>query len=152
MTAPVPAPADAVRQLAASIEPFRRADAALARRRRVRKAAGVNDVTVLRLIYEAADVRTGCTPRDLAAQTGLRSASMSILLHRLERQGLIERRPNPLDARSVVISPMGERQNIGHGDDVISRIRALDEALTVDEAAVITRYLIAVADLLDAEL
>lgn len=147
-----PTPAEVIADLAASIEQLRQADAALARRRRTRKAAGTNDVTVLRLIYEAADAGTSCTPRALAERTGLRSSSISILLDRPERQDLIARRPHPTDRRSIVVVPIGARQNIGPHQDLTDRIRALDDALSPAEAAVITRYLSAVAHLIDAEL
>jgi DNA-binding MarR family transcriptional regulator len=45
------------------------------------------------------------TPSELAKQTGLTSGATTAMLDRLERAGLIERRPNPDDRRGTLIVP-----------------------------------------------
>ena len=55
------------------------------------------------LLHNAAS--GGASARQLAAAVGTDAAGMTKLLDRLEGKGLIERRPNPDDRRSVVIEP-----------------------------------------------
>jgi DNA-binding MarR family transcriptional regulator len=55
------------------------------------------------LLHNAAS--GGASARQLAAAVGWDTAGMTKLLDRLEGKGLIERRPNPDDRRSVVIEP-----------------------------------------------
>jgi DNA-binding MarR family transcriptional regulator len=43
------------------------------------------------------------TPSELARHTGLSSGATTAMLDRLERSGLIERRPNPKDRRGTLI-------------------------------------------------
>jgi DNA-binding MarR family transcriptional regulator len=59
---------------------------------------GVNatDMECLGLIF----LRGMATPSELARYTGLSSGATSAMLNRLEKSGLIERRPNPNDRRS----------------------------------------------------
>ena len=59
---------------------------------------GVNatDMECLGLIF----LRGLATPSEVARYTGLSSGATTALLNRLEKSGLIERRPNPNDRRS----------------------------------------------------
>jgi DNA-binding MarR family transcriptional regulator len=64
--------------------------------------AGLNatDMECLRLLF-----LTGVsTPSELARQTGLTSGATTAMLDRLEKAGLIERRPNPADRRGTLIT------------------------------------------------
>ncbi len=65
--------------------------------------AGVNptDMECLRLLF----VKGVATPSELARHTGLTSGATTAMLDRLEKAGLIERRPNPSDRRGSLISP-----------------------------------------------
>jgi DNA-binding MarR family transcriptional regulator len=45
------------------------------------------------------------TPSELARHTGLTSGATTAMLDRLEKAGLIERRPNPDDRRGTLIVP-----------------------------------------------
>lgn len=45
------------------------------------------------------------TPSELARHTGLTSGATTAMLDRLEKAGLIERRPNPNDRRGTLITP-----------------------------------------------
>jgi DNA-binding MarR family transcriptional regulator len=45
------------------------------------------------------------TPSELARHTGLTSGATTAMLDRLEKAGLIERRPNPEDRRGTLIVP-----------------------------------------------
>ena len=65
--------------------------------------AGLNvtDMECLRLLF----VKGIATPTELARHTGLTSGATTAMLDRLEKAGLIERRPNPDDRRGTLIAP-----------------------------------------------
>ena len=65
--------------------------------------AGVNvtDMECLRLLF----LKGAATPTELARHTGLTSGATTAMLDRLEKAGLIERRPNPEDRRGTLIAP-----------------------------------------------
>ncbi len=65
--------------------------------------AGLNatDMECLRLLF----MKGIATPSELARFTGLTSGATTTMLDRLEKAGLIERRPNPDDRRGTLIAP-----------------------------------------------
>ncbi len=65
--------------------------------------AGLNatDMECLRLLF----LKGIATPSELARHTGLTSGATTAMLYRLEKAGLIERRPNPDDRRGALINP-----------------------------------------------
>ncbi|MEW6092565.1 MAG: MarR family transcriptional regulator, partial [Chloroflexota bacterium] len=65
--------------------------------------AGLNvtDMECLRLLF----LKGIATPSELARHTGLTSGATTAMLDRLEKAGLIERRPNPADRRGTLIAP-----------------------------------------------
>jgi DNA-binding MarR family transcriptional regulator len=65
--------------------------------------AGLNatDMECLRLLF----LKGTSTPSELARHTGLTSGATTAMLDRLEKAGLIERRPNPDDRRGTLIVP-----------------------------------------------
>jgi DNA-binding MarR family transcriptional regulator len=72
-------------------------------RNAVSEWAGLNatDMECLRLLFQ----KGVATPSELARQTGLTSGATTAMLDRLEKAGLIERRPNPGDRRGTLITP-----------------------------------------------
>lgn len=71
-------------------------------RNAVSEWAGVNvtDMECLRLLF----LKGTASPSELAKHTGLTSGATTAMLDRLEKAGLIERRPNPNDRRGTLIS------------------------------------------------
>jgi len=65
--------------------------------------AGLNvtDMECLRILF----LKGTATPSELARQTGLTSGAATAMLDRLERAGLVARRPNPDDRRGTLVSP-----------------------------------------------
>jgi DNA-binding MarR family transcriptional regulator len=59
------------------------------------------DMESLRLLF----LKGVATPTELARHTGLTSGAATAMLDRLEKAGLIERRPNPNDRRGTLIVP-----------------------------------------------
>lgn len=72
-------------------------------RNAVSEWAGLNvtDMECLRLLF----LKGIATPSELARHTGLTSGATTAMLDRLEKAGLIERRPNPNDRRGTLIAP-----------------------------------------------
>lgn len=66
--------------------------------------AGLNvtDMECLRLLF----FKGVATPSELSRSTGLTSGATTAMLDRLEKAGLIERRPNPNDRRGTLIAPV----------------------------------------------
>ena len=62
----------------------------------------VTDVECLRLLF----LKGFATPSELARHTGLTSGAATAMLDRLEKAGMIERRPNPDDRRGTLIAPV----------------------------------------------
>ncbi len=67
------------------------------------RGLNVTDMECLRLLF----MRGTATPSELARHTGLTSGATTAMLDRLEKAGLIARRPNPNDRRGTLISPAG---------------------------------------------
>ncbi len=65
--------------------------------------AGLNatDMECLRLLF----LKGQAAPSELARHTGLTSGAATAMLDRLEKAGLIERRPNPDDRRGTLVTP-----------------------------------------------
>jgi DNA-binding MarR family transcriptional regulator len=84
---------EAVRDYGVNLTLFRNA---------VSEWAGVNvtDMECLRLLF----LKGIATPSELARHTGLTSGATTAMLDRLEKAGLIERRPNPDDRRGTLIA------------------------------------------------
>ncbi len=59
----------------------------------------VTDIECLGLLFH----KGLSSPSELAAHTGLTSGATTAMLDRLEKSGLIERRPNPADRRGTLI-------------------------------------------------
>lgn len=72
-------------------------------RNAVTEWAGLNvtDMECLRLLF----LQGVATPSQLARHTGLTSGATTAMLDRLEKAGLIERRPNPDDRRGTLVTP-----------------------------------------------
>lgn len=60
------------------------------------------DIECLRLLF----LKGVASPSELARHTGLTSGATTAMLDRLEKAGLIERRPNPNDRRGILIVPV----------------------------------------------
>jgi DNA-binding MarR family transcriptional regulator len=83
------------------------------------------------------------TPSEIGSQTGLAPASVTGLVGRLEAKGFVTRRPDPADARRVIVElrPDSAARAAPRFEDLRSRMVALFDAYDDDE-------LIFIADLL----
>lgn len=89
------------------------------------------------------------TQREMQDRLQVRSASLSELLHKLERAGLVERVRDESDKRSVVLSPTPEGRRLYEEHAGARRERAeamfaaLDETERKDLAALLTKLVAA---------
>ncbi|HMS00562.1 MAG TPA: MarR family transcriptional regulator [Anaerolineales bacterium] len=72
-------------------------------RNAVSEWAGVNvtDMECLRLLF----LKGSASPSEISKHTGLTSGATTAMLDRLEKAGLIERKPNPNDRRGTLVAP-----------------------------------------------
>ena len=86
---------------------------------------------------------SGENPKSLAAKLDLESSSMTGLLDRLEKKGLIERRPDPDDRRGILVflTPHGKsaRETIKTLVDQLDR--KLQEALPAEDIKTFRRII-----------
>ncbi|MCP2167518.1 MarR family winged helix-turn-helix transcriptional regulator [Goodfellowiella coeruleoviolacea] len=112
---------------------------------KVASAAGLNprDLDLLDVVTHDGP----CTPTQLAARTGVRAATLTGMLARLERDGWITRTPDRSDGRSVHITAAARIEQLttlyATAD---ARVGDLTAAFSQEEKTVIARFLNQVAD------
>ncbi len=91
---------------------------------------------------------SGMGPVELGNALGIRSASATALVDRLEAAGHVRRHPHPTDRRRQVVVPTdaARRSAIGVLAPLLADIDVLAAELSPAEAAVVERYLRGVAD------
>lgn len=102
------------------------------------------DLTVQKaLLLLEISPESGKNPRVLAKELDIENSSMSGLLDRLEKQGLIARRPDPSDRRGILIflTPEGIKAR----DTIQSSVEELDsklqEALSSEEIRIFRKVM-----------
>jgi DNA-binding MarR family transcriptional regulator len=82
-------------------------------------------------------------PVELGARLGLRSASATALVDRLEAMGHVERRPHPSDRRRLVVVPTehARREAAGALQPLIDGLDEVAAGMTEAEQEVVRRYL-----------
>ena len=83
---------------------------------------------------------------ELGSHPGLDKSSMTGLVGRAEKRGLVQRSPSPHDGRAVLVSltPLGRRLTEECAAEVARRVTELTRGLTDAEAADLTRLATAV--------
>lgn len=126
--------------------------------REVNRLAGPVDRAVARLMglssteTQALDLLmespAGLGPVELGNALGIRSASATALVDRLEAAGHVRRHPHPTDRRRQVVVPTdgARRSAVGVLAPLLADLDALAAELSPDEAAAVERYLRGVAD------
>jgi DNA-binding MarR family transcriptional regulator len=101
-------------------------------------------------------LRRGGPPHDLSpgqliAQTLVTSGTMTNRLNHLEHRGLVQRRPDPMDARSIRVrlTPNGRRRVDSALRDLVAREDALLVSLSARERATLAQLLKVVVAPLD---
>jgi DNA-binding MarR family transcriptional regulator len=83
------------------------------------------------------------TPSRLAAVTGLTTGAVSVMVDRLERRRFVRRRPNPSDARSVLVEVMPEAAKSLQPlyAPLAQSMAAVNERYSDDQLALVLDYL-----------
>ena len=99
----------------------------------------INQIKMFHLIYH----RPGTSQTLVAERLGVTTASISTSVRELEAQGLIERRPNPEDARAMLLylAPDGEALFVQMFDTFTRTFADLLKALSVDDQACLVELL-----------
>ncbi|MFD1714964.1 MarR family winged helix-turn-helix transcriptional regulator [Amnibacterium flavum] len=119
--------------------------AEVAMRARTRASMKMNETDLLAIRYLLREARAGrhVKNRDLAERLNISSASVTVMLDRLERSGHIERRPHPTDRRAIVVvattdSDREVRETLG---EMHQRMLHLVEDMTDGERLTVARFL-----------
>lgn len=108
---------------------------------RIVSAAGAEhelSVIQIRLLGILRDRRAGMV--ELGRHLGLDKSSMTGLVGRAEKRGLVERTPSPYDGRAVLVTltPDGRRLAGQCADEIGRRVGALTDGLPTDRRAQLT--------------
>ena len=98
----------------------------------------VTDMECLALVV----YRGVATPSDLARYTGLSSGATTAMLDRLERNGLVERGPNPRDRRGtlIVLTKRGEQRLTALFGPLRKTANGLLSGYTVEELGILLDF------------
>lgn len=101
---------------------------------------GPNDLTAIDHLLSAAEP---LGPVELGELLGIRSASATVLVDRLEQAGHLTRTPHPLDRRRRVLRPTDHARTevLTALTPLIEPLHELAETLTDDEAATVLDFL-----------
>ncbi len=110
-----------------------------------RLGVGITDVAALEHLFSAP---APLGPVELGHRLGIRSASATALVDRLEQSGHVRRQPRPDDRRRValVASEHSARQVLAALSPLLADIDAAAARLTEGEATAVTRFLGEAAD------
>lgn len=105
-----------------------------------RLGIGITDVSALEHLSSASEP---LGPVELGHRLGIRSASATALVDRLEQSGHVRREPRPDDRRRVALVPSenSATQVLGALAPLLADIDAAAARLTEAEAAAVTRFL-----------
>lgn len=100
---------------------------------------GLNDLAALEHLSEHQPLG----PAELGSLLGIRSASATALVDRLEAAGHVSRRRHPADRRRLVlvITPQATARMIGVLGPLVAQLDAVAAELTAAEREVVVRYL-----------
>lgn len=113
-----------------------------------RVGVGVTDVTALDHIL----AQPGAGPTEIGHRLGIRSASATTLVDRLEAAGHVRRAPHPSDRRrqTVEVTEHATAEVLTHLRPLLDRIDEAAAALTPAEAEATVRFLTRVAEAMRA--
>ncbi|WP_338067959.1 MarR family winged helix-turn-helix transcriptional regulator [Microbacterium sulfonylureivorans] len=118
---------------------YRAAEVAMRRRTRDAMAMGENDLLTLRYLLKAVREDRLVSPAELARYLGVSTASMTVIIDRLEKSGHVRRGPHPTDRRSIVVIPTVETDEEVRRTLGAMHVRMLDavSGMTPDETRIV---------------
>lgn len=142
---------DRINDAAHAVDELRRAEAKLSRRSANTDGPGESGRAVLRFLLEQVRAGREVSPASVAEHLDISSASVSVLLHRLERLGLVVLLQHPSDGRRKIVAPVDAAGDPDLHDPVTAHIRTLAAELPDHEVVVIARFLQRVTNTIDDE-
>ncbi len=138
----------AAHELSWALREVTRANAEITRELARRLGLGVNDMAALDHLLQSGPLG----PADLGNLLGMRSASATALVDRLEAAGHVERRPHPTDRRRLVVEPTPHavEEVLGVIRPLVASLDGVAEELTSDERRSVARYLERVSEVLSS--
>ena len=130
------------------IERLRLAEARLVRQHQDGFGLNDSDRATIRYIVEHGDDGVEITPSTLAEHLHLTGAAMTAVLDRLVVNGFVAVEPHPTDRRKKLVTLFDHDIDPDHIDPLTMRIRHLAAELPSEQAAVITRFLRGVIEIL----
>ncbi|MGO2644172.1 MarR family winged helix-turn-helix transcriptional regulator, partial [Brevibacterium aurantiacum] len=131
-----------------ALRDWREADQALSEASRRYMRLNESDMRAIRMLMQAQKQGQVVTPRDIAHEVGISSASTTKLIDRLVAAGHLIRAPHPKDQRTICINvtpqtAQAARKTIGR-----QHARRFDAvaAMSSDERKVVVRFLTALAE------
>lgn len=133
-------------ELSWALREVTRANAEITRELARRLGLGVNDMTAMDHLLQEGPIG----PAELGNLLGMRSASATALVDRLEAVGHVERRPHPTDRRRLVVEPTPHavEEVLGVIRPLVAGLDAVAEELSPDERRVVARYLERVSEVM----
>ncbi|MBF4572887.1 MarR family transcriptional regulator [Herbiconiux sp. VKM Ac-1786] len=130
---------------------FRSAESAMRRRSQESMNMGENDLIAMRYLLRATEQGKTVGPKELAQYLGITSASITVLLDRLEKNGHIHREPSPFDRRALIIVPTIPKDAIEAATlgDVRPELIDVVERLSADEVRIIVDFLTEMREAVD---
>jgi DNA-binding MarR family transcriptional regulator len=130
---------------------FRAAESAQRRRSQISLGLGENDILAMRYLLRANEEGRSVGPKELAHYLGITSASITVLLDRLEKADRIRREPSPFDRRALIIVPAVPTDEIAIATlgEVREELIEVIEALSPDDAELVIRFLAEMREALD---
>ena len=136
----------AAHELSWALREVTRANAEITRNLARRLGLGVNDMTALDHLLQNGPLG----PAELGHLLGMRSASATALVDRLEAMGHVERRPHPTDRRRLVVEPTPHavEEVLGGIRPIVAGLDSVAEELTPGERQSVARYLRRVSEVM----
>jgi DNA-binding MarR family transcriptional regulator len=130
---------------------YRAAESAMRRRSQESMGMGENDLIAMRYLLRASEQGKSVGPKELAQYLGITSASITVLLDRLEKNGHITRQPSPFDRRALIIVPAAPSDELEAATlgDMRPELVEVVERLSSDDADTIITFLSELRDAVD---
>ncbi|WP_440708366.1 MarR family winged helix-turn-helix transcriptional regulator [Herbiconiux sp. YIM B11900] len=134
-----------------ALRSFRAAESAQRRRSQVSLGLGENDILAMRYLLRAHEQGRAVGPKELAQYLGITSASITVLLDRLEKADRIHRQSSPFDRRALIIVPTVPTDEIAIATlgEVREELVEVIEGLSAEDAELVIRFLAEMRDALD---
>jgi DNA-binding MarR family transcriptional regulator len=130
---------------------YRAAEVAMRRRSQESMGMGENDLIAMRYLLRAQEQGKTVGPKELAQYLGITSASITVLLDRLEKSGHLHRQPSPFDRRALIIVPVVPTDELEAATlgDIRPELLDVVDSLSSEDARIVVEFLSEMSDAVD---